>query len=90
MVLDMDQFINAITGAALLYAAIDRINRMSSGTAILVRVAACLLAVAGGIGVASLFDTNEIPMAAFASGGAALWLVADRRKEKTPEDEIIR
>ena len=87
MVLDMDNFINAITGAALLYAAIDRVNRMGVGTSLSMRVAACLLAIAGGIGVASLFDNIEVPMAAFASAGAALWLIADRRKDRTDDHE---
>lgn len=63
---------------------------MGIGTSIAMRIAACLLAVAGGIGVASVFDDIEVPMAAFASSGAALWLIADRRKEKREDHEAYR
>lgn len=75
----MDTVLNVIAGAVLLYAALDRLNSMDGRTRFVVRMAACLLALAGASGILSCVSPVQV-MPTLAIVGAAAWLVADGRE----------
>lgn len=74
----MGTVLNVIAGAVLLYAALDRLNSMDRRTRFVVRMAACLLALAGASGILSCVSPVQV-MPTLAIVGAATWMVADRR-----------